>query len=69
MLNSISKLFFIYARKSVFTGKGESIENQIEMCIAYIRSKFPDVKDPDIVIYKDEGFSAKIQTGQSFKKC
>ena len=68
MLNSISKLFFIYARKSVFTGKGESIENQIEMCIAYIRSKFPDVKDPDIVIYKDEGFSAK-NTDQSFKKC
>ena len=68
MLNSISKLFFIYARKSVFTGKGESIENQIEMCIAYIRSKFPDVKDPDIVIYKDEGFSAKNTDRPEFQK-
>ena len=68
MLNLISKLFFIYARKSVFTGKGESIENQIEMCIAYIRSKFPDVKDSDIVIYKDEGFSAKNTDRPEFQK-
>lgn len=25
-------LIFIYSRKSVFTGKGESIQNQVEMC-------------------------------------
>ena len=25
----------IYSRKSKFTGKGESIENQIEMCKKY----------------------------------
>lgn len=25
-------LYIIYSRKSKFTGKGESIENQIDMC-------------------------------------
>lgn len=28
--------YVIYSRKSKFTGKGESIENQIEMCRQYI---------------------------------
>ena len=51
--------FFIYSRKSVFTGKGESIENQIEMCRQYILTKFPDTAERDITIYEDEGFSAK----------
>ena len=27
----------VYSRKSKFTGKGESIENQIELCRQYIR--------------------------------
>ena len=30
------QIFAIYSRKSKFTGKGESIENQIEMCRQYI---------------------------------
>lgn len=51
--------FFVYSRKSVYTGKGESIENQIEMCKQYIHTKFSDVSDADITIYEDEGFSAK----------
>lgn len=51
--------FFIYSRKSVYTGKGESIDNQIEMCKQYIYTKFPDAIDNDISIYEDEGFSAK----------
>ena len=51
--------FFIYSRKSVYTGKGESIENQIEMCKQYIFTKFPDAAESDIAIYEDEGFSAK----------
>lgn len=32
------KQYVIYSRKSKFTGKGESIENQIEMCRQYIAS-------------------------------
>ena len=30
----------IYTRKSKFTGKGESIENQIEKCKKFIEFKF-----------------------------
>ncbi|NYC94168.1 hypothetical protein [Clostridium acetobutylicum] len=30
----------IYSRKSKFTGKGDSIENQIEMCKNFITSKY-----------------------------
>ena len=32
--------FVIYSRKSKFTGKGESIENQIELCRRYIAVHF-----------------------------
>lgn len=52
--------YIIYSRKSKFTGKGESVENQIEICRAYIKSKFDiNVKDEDIIIKQDEGFSGK----------
>lgn len=43
----------IYSRKSVFTGKGESIENQIELCKEY--GERLGVKD--YLVYEDEGFS------------
>ena len=49
----------IYSRKSKFTGKGESIENQVEMCYDYIHKNMPEVNDTDISVYEDEGFSAK----------
>lgn len=49
----------IYSRKSKFTGKGESIENQIEMCYDYIHRNMPEIKDNDVSVYEDEGFSAK----------
>lgn len=51
--------FFIYSRKSVYTGKGESTVNQIEMSRQYIFSKFDSVTDSDITVYEDEGFSGK----------
>ena len=60
--------FFIYSRKSVYTGKGESVENQIEMCKQYIRSKFPDVVEDAITIYEDEGFSAKDTIRPQFQR-
>ncbi len=60
--------FFIYSRKSVYTGKGESIENQIEMCKQYIHGKFYDVADTDITIYEDEGFSAKNTDRPQFQQ-
>ncbi|MCD7846524.1 MAG: recombinase family protein [Oscillospiraceae bacterium] len=36
------KQYVIYSRKSKFTGKGESIENQIEMCRQYITMHFDE---------------------------
>ena len=49
----------IYSRKSKFTGKGESIENQIIKCKKFIYFKFSDIPDKEIEIYIDEGFSGK----------
>lgn len=60
-------LFFIYSRKSVYTGKGESIENQIEMCRSYIHTKFPDTEDTQIRVYEDEGFSARDTARPQFQ--
>jgi len=45
----------IYSRKSIFTGKGESIENQVQMCREYIFSNIS--KEAEIFVYEDEGFS------------
>ncbi len=57
--NDVRK-YVIYSRKSKFTGKGESVENQIEICKTYIKSNFDiNVKDEDIIIKQDEGFSGK----------
>ncbi len=47
----------IYSRKSKFTGKGESIENQIELCRAYIAMHMPATAPEDILIFEDEGYS------------
>ena len=52
-----TRKFAIYSRKSKFTGKGESIGNQIELCKQNIRLSYPDVTDEDILIFEDEGFS------------
>ncbi len=60
--------FAIYSRKSVYTGKGESIENQIEICKKYILNKFSGISDTDITIYEDEGFSGKNMDRPKFQK-
>ncbi|MCM1226848.1 MAG: recombinase family protein [Clostridium sp.] len=52
-----NRKFAIYSRKSKFTGKGESIGNQIELCRQNIRMSYPDITDDDILIFEDEGFS------------
>lgn len=61
-------LFFIYGRKSVYTGKGESVENQIEMCKEYISAKFPKADHTEVVVYEDEGFSAKNMDRPQFQQ-
>lgn len=44
----------IYSRKSKFTGKGESIQNQVQMCKDYCTTHFEAC---DFTLYEDEGFS------------
>lgn len=57
----------IYSRKSKFTGKGESIENQIDMCRSYIFSHFPEASEENISVFEDEGFSGQSLNRPQFK--
>lgn len=52
-----NRKFAIYSRKSKFTGKGESIGNQVELCRQNIFLSFSNVTDDDILVFEDEGFS------------
>ena len=54
----------IYSRKSKYTGKGDSIGNQIQMCKDYIETHYRN-KDPEYIIYED--FLVEISTDQSSK--
>ena len=54
-----NRMYYIYRCKSKYTGKGESIENQVEMCKEYLFSHIKDIDEKYIVIYEDEGFLAK----------
>ena len=47
----------IYSRKSRFTGKGESIGNQVELCRAYIAAHEGPEALASLAVYEDEGFS------------
>jgi site-specific DNA recombinase len=58
----------IYSRKSKFTGKGESVENQIQWCRQYIFSHFENIEEKDILIYEDEGFSGGNTKRPHFRK-
>lgn len=58
----------IYSRKSRFTGKGESIGNQVELCKAYIRSAFGPEYDRRSVVFEDEGFSGGDLHRPAFQK-
>ncbi len=60
--------FAIYSRKSVFTGRGESVENQVELCRRYILSSFPAAGEGDITVYEDEGFSGKDLNRPQFRR-
>jgi len=51
--------FAIYSRKSKFTGKGESVENQIQLCNEYIERNFGSLEQHTIEVFEDEGFSGK----------
>lgn len=58
----------IYSRKSKFTGKGESIGNQVELCKNYIRVHFGDAAVDKAAVFEDEGFSGGNLNRPDFKK-
>ena len=58
----------IYVRKSKWTGRGESIENQILMCREYIEKFIEDSREAEILVYSDEGFSGKDTNRPQFQK-
>lgn len=62
------KQYVIYSRKSKFTGKGESIENQIEMCRQYIAMHFGQNEADSALVFEDEGFSGGNLERPQFKK-
>ncbi len=58
----------IYSRKSKFTGKGESIGNQVELCKEYIRFHYGDAAAGKVIVYEDEGFSGGTLNRPDFKR-
>ncbi len=60
--------FCIYTRKSVSTGKGESVENQAELCRRYILEHYPGSREEDMALYEDEGFSGKSLDRPEFRR-
>ncbi len=58
----------IYSRKSKFTGKGESIESQVDICKTHIKKNFTDVEEDDILIFEDEGYSGGNTNRPQFQK-
>jgi len=60
--------FCIYSRKSKATLKGDSIGNQVEMGLKYIRERYPDATEEDIEVYEDDGFSGKNTKRPAFTK-
>lgn len=60
---------FIYARKSIKTDKGESINNQFETCKSYIHLHYGDAAtDAEIFEYEDEGYSGKDTNRPHFQQ-
>lgn len=56
----------IYSRKSKYTGKGDSIGNQVQMCKDYIKCHFPN-ETFEFFEYEDEGFTGAVIDRPQFK--
>ncbi|MBC8060936.1 MAG: recombinase family protein [Clostridiaceae bacterium] len=55
----------IYSRKSIFTGKGDSIENQIILCKDYAKKY---LLIDEFIIYEDEGYSGRNTNRPKFQE-
>lgn len=62
------KTIAIYSRKSKFTGKGESIENQISKCNKFIEFKFEIDSEKNIDTYIDEGFTGRNENRPRYQE-
>lgn len=58
----------IYSRKSKYTGKGESIGNQVELCREYIRLHYGDAEAEKAIVFEDEGFSGGNINRPAFRR-
>jgi len=63
-----NRMIAIYSRKSKFTGKGESIGNQVELCREYIRLHFGEEDAKKAIVFEDEGFSGGNINRPAFKR-
>ena len=61
-----NRKYAIYARKSKFTAKGESINQQIDRCKLHLSSM--NVDEEDIIIFEDEGYSGGNTDRPQFKE-
>ena len=61
------KRIAIYSRKSKFTGKGESISNQIDLCRDHISAHYGASALARAIVYEDEGFSGKTLERPGFQ--
>lgn len=61
-------LVAVYSRKSKWTGRGESVENQVIMCKEYIEKFIENARDAEIIVYEDEGYSGKNTKRPEFQK-
>lgn len=79
MYRNNANIFAIYSRKSKYTGIGDSVENQIEMCKQYIENNLTNpasndedaiqfLPDDTIEKYEDEGFSGKNTKRPEFQR-
>ena len=58
----------IYSRKSKYTGKGESIGNQVDLCREYIRINFGPDDAEQAIVFEDEGFSGGNMNRPAFQR-
>ena len=62
-----TRKYAVYSRKSKYTGKGESIGNQIELCKNYLITRYNANAD-DIIVYEDEGYTGANTKRPEFQK-
>lgn len=58
----------IYSRKSRYTGRGESVGNQVELCRSHIRRLWGEDCAGEALVFEDEGFSGGNLNRPDFRR-